>query len=219
MLKPADGSIFVEKISNDMYSKSDSGIIIPTVGQNDYYEMATVIACGDGVEFSTGSGRSTMCVNVGDTVFFPKGQGAALTYKGKEYFLDELTCGESIIKAIKESNCIYVPEELIRVSSAFKGGIASKGHICGCLLSSISLLGLKYGRTNKEDNLELLDKKVSLFYEQFEKKNKSALCKEITKSFRDQGLFKSPERRKFCSEIVGQTLDDLNVFLRPEFCV
>ena len=133
--------------------------------------------------------------------------------RGKHNYMIGFSCGESIIKTVQESKIIKVPEELIRVSSSFKGGIVHKGDVCGCLLSSICLLGLKYGRISKEGDLKQLDKKVSEFYDKFKKKYKTVLCKEITKKFRDKNAFCTPERKKFCSVIVGSTLEDLKKYL------
>lgn len=133
---------------------------------------------------------------------------------GKITFLGGLSCGESIVKTVRDSKIIPVPEELLRVSSAFKGGIASQGHLCGCVSTSISLLGLKYGRIDKSGDLSVLDEKVSSFIDIFLKKQNSLQCRDITASFRKRDAFNTPERRAFCSEIVAWTLDTLVPFFK-----
>ena len=50
-----------------------------------------------------------------------------IVLKAKENYLKEgFSCGEAIVKAIKEAKIIEVPEEIIKVASPFKTGIGKK---------------------------------------------------------------------------------------------
>lgn len=130
--------------------------------------------------------------------------------KGKETYLSGFSCGEAVVKVIKDSNIINMPPELIKASSAFKTGIGgTKGDLCGCLLAALAAIGVKYGRDNNEDDISIVNQKSADFYDRFKHEYGTLRCDELTKKFRDEHTFDSKERKEFCSEIVRFSAEQL----------
>jgi len=132
------------------------------------------------------------------------------------YLIKKFSCGEAIVKTAQENGALNVSDDVIRVASSFKAGLGCKGDVCGCLLAAAALIGLKYGRINGEEDDFLVNKKTAEFYDKFKAKFNELKCDSLTKKFRDKDAFMSNERKKFCAEIVGFSVDELesDVFRR-----
>ena len=71
-------------------------------------------------------------------------------------------------------------DEALKMAACFGGGMWH-GETCGCVIGALIALGIKYGNT-KENDQETKNKLLELkskFEEEFCKKNKSCICKEI----------------------------------------
>ena len=124
-----------------------------------------------------------------------------IVLKAKENYLKEgFSCGEAIVKAIKEAKIIEVPEEIIKVASPFKTGIGKKNDFCGALLGGIVLIGLRYGRSKKEESPEKAIKLAAKLYEEFEKEFGDVRCQNLLKEFIEKDALESEERKNFCAE-------------------
>ncbi|HDM31916.1 MAG TPA: hypothetical protein ENG32_00925 [bacterium] len=124
-----------------------------------------------------------------------------IVLKAKENYLKEgFSCGEAIVKAIKEAKIIEVPEEIIKVASPFKTGIGKKNDFCGALLGGIVLIGLRYGRSKKEESPEKAIKLAAKLYEEFEKEFGDVRCQNLLKEFIEKDALESKERKNFCAE-------------------
>jgi len=64
---------------------------------------------------------------------------------------------------------------LMKVASAFSGGIARMGNVCGALTGALMALGLKYGGQDSTKVNEVAMK----FLEEFESLNGSIICREL----------------------------------------
>ncbi|MHA1481146.1 MAG: C-GCAxxG-C-C family protein [Candidatus Thorarchaeota archaeon] len=62
----------------------------------------------------------------------------------------------------------------IKISSAFSGGIARSGNVCGAVTGALMTLGLKYG----EDAQKVNDIAVK-FFDEFKALNESIICREL----------------------------------------
>jgi len=120
--------------------------------------------------------------------------------KAKENYLKEgFSCGEAIVKAIKEAKIMEISEEIIKIASPFKTGIGKKKDFCGALLGGIILIGLKYGRSKKEESPEKAIKLAAKLYEEFKKEFGSVRCQELLKEFIEKDALESEERKNFCA--------------------
>jgi C_GCAxxG_C_C family probable redox protein len=66
----------------------------------------------------------------------------------------------------------------MKITSAFGGGIAQTGNVCGVLTGALMALGLKYGGTKREDN-EKANELAGNLLNEFESLNGSILCREL----------------------------------------
>ena len=66
----------------------------------------------------------------------------------------------------------------IKITSAFGGGIARTGNVCGALAGAIMALGLKYGGAKREDQ-EKTNKVTGKLLAEFELLNGSTICREL----------------------------------------
>jgi C_GCAxxG_C_C family probable redox protein len=70
----------------------------------------------------------------------------------------------------------------LKMATPFAGGVARQGMICGALVGSIMVIGMKYGRSNLED-FEAVQRTygpVQRLCKMFEEEFGSFLCRDIT---------------------------------------
>jgi C_GCAxxG_C_C family probable redox protein len=136
-----------------------------------------------------------------------KQEGLKLSELSKNYYMQGYNCAESVFHAIKDANIIELSDDILKISTGFRAGVAGMGCICGVLSSAVMLLSLKYGRKNNNESTKVLHDKIKLFYEIFISKYKSTCCRVITRKFKEN--FDSTERRQFCAGIVSDMIEEL----------
>ena len=130
--------------------------------------------------------------------------------KAKENYLKGFACAESILHAIKEEGVINkFPEEVLKCTTGFGTGMGGSGNVTG----SVMAIGLKYGRVDIENDNAKVFEKVNDFITRFNGRYKKQDCSGLTCAWREKGTFKTPERRKFCSAIVGFAASELEKVL------
>jgi C_GCAxxG_C_C family probable redox protein len=69
----------------------------------------------------------------------------------------------------------------MKIGCAFGGGLGSNGDVCGAITGSIIILGLKHGRTNKDDadTRVKTDIQVQTFLKKFRSKHKHTRCNDL----------------------------------------
>ena len=97
-----------------------------------------------------------------------------------ERFTDGYRCAEAILTTY--GGRVGLNHDLsMKIGCAFGGGLGSHGDICGAITASILLLGLKYGRTDKNDSDKRIktDRQVQKFLEKFQLKHKHLRCNDL----------------------------------------
>jgi C_GCAxxG_C_C family probable redox protein len=92
----------------------------------------------------------------------------------------------------------------LRVAGAFGGGIGNTGETCGIITGSLMVIGLKYGKTRK-NNKKASEKTYALareFMNEFTARNSSVRCKDLIGC--DVSTEEGMERAKELN--VGQTI-------------
>lgn len=75
-------------------------------------------------------------------------------------------CVESVVLGYKDY--FGIKNDIIpKIATPFGGGVAGNGLMCGALLGAIMCLGLKYGRTDRETDRQLLYQKVDNLLQKF----------------------------------------------------
>jgi len=86
-------------------------------------------------------------------------------------------CSESSIRAINEALNLHIPEDIIRVTTGFRGGGGGYGDRCGILESGIILLGYKYGRLKAEEDCSKISYLVRLLHQRYIDQLGSIYCR------------------------------------------
>ena len=95
-------------------------------------------------------------------------------------FSEGCRCSEAILAEYGERFGL-APDLAMKIGCAFGGGLGSTGDVCGAVTASIVVLGLKHGRTDKDDAARRIaaDGKVKEFLERFKRKHKHHRCNDL----------------------------------------
>jgi C_GCAxxG_C_C family probable redox protein len=106
-------------------------------------------------------------------------EGLALSAgeKCEGYRLQGYHCSESVIRACSEVLGIHMPEEILRVSSGFRGGGGGYGDRCGVTEAGIILISYRYGRTDPEVDVSGYSYLIRLLHERFNTELGSYYCR------------------------------------------
>lgn len=125
--------------------------------------------------------------------------------KALEYFKNNYSCSESIIKAcIDEGLC---PSEILPCASTFSSGMSS-GCVCGTVAASQIVLGYHFGRENRFGNEVSAREKAAQMVEAFKNKNKLTCCRVLS-----AGLAGS-EKKAHCAKFVADACDILEELIK-----
>lgn len=100
--------------------------------------------------------------------------------KALSLFDNKFNCAQSVLTSFTEDLGL-AEDELLRVSSAFGGGIARQQFTCGAVTGAAMVLGLKFGKgLNDSDEKKQLtyDKTLKLF-DEFTQLNGSTDCRKL----------------------------------------
>jgi len=91
-------------------------------------------------------------------------------------------CSESSLRACAEVLGIRLPEEVLRISSGFRGGGGGYGDRCGVTEAGIILISYRYGRTDPEVDVSGYSYLIRLLHQRFNTELGSCYCR-ILKPF------------------------------------
>ncbi|MBN2003548.1 MAG: C_GCAxxG_C_C family protein [Anaerolineae bacterium] len=100
--------------------------------------------------------------------------------KALAYFSEGFSCSQAVLTAFAED--FGLEHELaLRVAGAFGGGMGRSAQTCGAATGALMALGLKYGKTQAEDNAKR-EKCYALaaeFLQKFRAQNDGLSCPEL----------------------------------------
>ncbi len=116
-----------------------------------------------------------------------------------QLFNSGYNCAESVLKAVAETFETGI-EDPQRFATAFGGGMARQGYVCGCLAGASMAVGLLAGRTAPDDlaGKERVYAAVVRLFEKFKVQAGALDCRDIS------GLkFDLPTHLNVCCPLVG----------------
>ncbi len=113
-------------------------------------------------------------------------------------------CSEAIVKTIRDSFALPMPDEIIAMASGFPIGMGNSGCACGAVAGGIMALGMFFGRTQPKDTR--VNKAMELAHElhnSFQKSHNVLCCRVLTKGM----VLGSPEHMKQCISFTGEVAE------------
>ena len=102
------------------------------------------------------------------------------SHKVEALFSTRLNCAQSVLATFGPA--LGVEEETcFRIAEAFGGGIANSGQMCGAVIGSLMVIGLKYGRRESDDlaKRDKTDQLAKLFIKKFTTLHTTTTCMEL----------------------------------------
>lgn len=93
-----------------------------------------------------------------------------------QYFKEGYNCAEAILRAFREKLSLDLSDEAIKMASGFGSGIGEAGCLCGALSSSVMVLGILQGRSDKSQSKKPIYSTVEEFHHLFSEKFGSSCC-------------------------------------------
>jgi C_GCAxxG_C_C family probable redox protein len=95
-------------------------------------------------------------------------------------FMEGYNCAQAVLYAFCDD--LKIDRDIaLRIATGFGGGMGRRGEICGAVSGGIMVLGLRYGRGEKDDRkkTELTYKKTDELMDRFLRKHGSVICKKL----------------------------------------
>ncbi len=102
-------------------------------------------------------------------------------------------CSEGMLMYGIKTFDLNVPDDILRIATPFGGGIAKCEDTCGTITGAIMLIGLKYGRTNLDQDKYKAYHIGEEFFKWFRNEFGSTNCYEL-----NHGDYDSKEHRDRC---------------------
>ncbi|MDD2421362.1 MAG: C-GCAxxG-C-C family protein [Heliobacteriaceae bacterium] len=125
-----------------------------------------------------------------------------------DYFKNGANCAEAILLTFREASGTALPPEIMQIATGFGGGIGHAGCVCGALSGAIMVLGLYKGRTSLAGDRNVAYELAQEFHDRFKTTFGATCCRQLNKH-----AFSSPEHRRNCLKLVGNTARLLAVFI------
>lgn len=128
----------------------------------------------------------------------------------KDFYHQGYSCSESVLKAAAQKG--YIPEELVKLSTAFSGGMSS-GCLCGAIAGAQLIISYNFGRSELGEDSSECRTKARFFVEEFKKKHKFTCCKALSSKYE----FSSIERKANCTLLVEDSAKIVEHILSQKF--
>ncbi len=128
-------------------------------------------------------------------------QTAGQYYKDGDFY-----CSEALMKTIKDTFEIDMPDEIIAMTSGFPQGIGASGCTCGALSGGVMALGMIFGRTKPKGPEVTKAMELSKeLHDKFRTLNKVACCRILIKKVEYASEAHVQQCAKFTGEMTYET--------------
>lgn len=122
------------------------------------------------------------------------------------YYRDgDFYCSEAIVKTIRDSFNLTLPDEVIAMASGFPVGMGGAGCTCGAVVGGIMALGMFFGRTEAKD--ARVDRVMGLtreLHDKFRSNHKHLCCRFLTRRM----ILGSDEHMTQCIAFTGEVAEE-----------
>lgn len=125
----------------------------------------------------------------------------------KYYRSGDFYCSEAVVKTIKDTFDLPVPDTVISMASGFPVGMGGAGCTCGAVIGGIMALGLFFGRTEPKDEKvkKVMDLSLEL-HDTFRSRHKRLCCRILTKGM----TLGSQEHMEQCIAFTGEVAEEVS---------
>ncbi len=132
----------------------------------------------------------------------------------KYYREGDFYCSEAIVKTIRDSFELPLPDEVIAMASGFPIGMGKSGCTCGAIVGGIMALGMFFGRVKSKDpQVEKTMKLANELHDLFQKNHKVLCCRVLTKGM----TLGSPEHMTQCISFTGEVAESTARIIAREY--
>ncbi len=132
----------------------------------------------------------------------------------KYYREGDFYCSEAIVKTIRDSFELPLPDEVIAMASGFPIGMGKSGCTCGAIVGGIMTLGMFFGRVKSKDpKVEKTMKLANELHDLFQKNHKVLCCRILTKGM----TLGSPEHMTQCISFTGEVAESTARIIAREY--
>ena len=144
------------------------------------------------------------------------------TEHAENKFNNGFNCAQSVLSAFSAG---YGLDDLkaLRISAGFGGGMGRTAGTCGAVTGAIMVIGLEYGAIRGDDKVskEKTHQVVRLYMEEFKKRNKTLICKELLNCdiSTDEGHKEALEKgliKTLCVKFVKDSVEILEGILKEK---
>lgn len=137
--------------------------------------------------------------------------------KASELFKEGHSCSEAVVKAAYETGLVDKTIDmntLNRIASPFSGAMGDHQCLCGAIAGSQIVIGLLYGRTDKDKDENDVKKIASRFNKDFKDKKQFTCCKALRSANKDP----LKQGRAHCAGIVEEATAVLGNIIEERKC-
>ncbi len=106
--------------------------------------------------------------------------------RANEFRREGFHCSESVLRAVALAIGVDLSDEMLRVSTGFRGGGGGYGDRCGALNSGAMMISYLYGRTRPTEDSTYVSELTNLLHKRFDDELGATRCSLLLKCYSKQ---------------------------------
>ncbi len=108
--------------------------------------------------------------------------------RANQFRLEGFHCSESVLRAVALAIGVELSDEMLRVSTGFRGGGGGYGDRCGALNSGAMLVSYLYGRTKATEDNTCASELTRILHQRFDEELGATRCSLLNRVYSKQVL-------------------------------